>query len=91
MKRSIIRSGSRTIYALREGDVTATYEAYPMIQYASINLHAKTNVTGCMSKADDAPCEFLDHEAPCYFDGTSLGKVQDSEDAIWAMLERWLP
>lgn len=96
-RRRIFHSPGRVIYALHredsEGriDLAVTYEAI-LTGHASINTHARTNVTGVMSQhPDDALCEFLDDEVVCWFDGTSLAPAQPDDDAIWATLERWLP
>lgn len=86
------RPYARPIYCLRAGDVAATYEANPvMAEYASLNLHARTNVTGVMTTAPEHTCEFLDHECPCWFDGTSLMPAQANDEDIWKLLAAWLP
>jgi hypothetical protein len=74
-----------------DGDVAVTYERTPGFDaYASVNLHAKTNLSGVMTRDESATCEFLDHECSCWFDGTSLAPAQANDDEIWRLLEEWL-
>lgn len=82
----------RVWYVLGTEWGVVTYEARPGSEHASVNQHARTNVTGNMNRGTDidAPtCEFLAHTQACWFDGTSLAPAQPDVDAIWRLLETW--
>jgi hypothetical protein len=88
-RREIRREDGRTFYVLHFDGGAMTYEAYPFErEHANVNHHWRTQ-TGCDTLSPD-PCEFLDGQ-PCYFDGTGLAPAQDTEEGIWALLERYAP
>lgn len=88
-RREIRREGERTFYVLHFDGGAMTYEAYGRHGHASVNHHWRAQ-TGC-DTLSPFPCEFLADEQPCYFDGTGLATAQDTEEGIWALLERYAP
>lgn len=79
----------RTVYVLDFDGGAVTYEA-GRHGYASVNTHGETKLRGGMT-TNEHPCEFLDGERPCWFDGTGLAPVQPDEEGIWRLLACYVP
>lgn len=84
--RSIMRTDDRTFWIVRSKLGAVTYERSGG-GYGALNRHLYKPVAFESQHPDGHPCEFLEGDAVCFFDGTGLAPDYPDGETIYRALE----